>query len=675
MTRSGPRGAFLLFGLLFGVSWWTAAAPVRADDAVKAVALGEKAANSNSLRDLRGNRRALHDFKDHAGVVLVFVGTQCPISNLYLPGLIELEKKYRPQQVQFLAVYANEVDDLDKIAAHSNDRDVPFPVLKDFGQKLADHLGVRRVPTVVVLDGDFVLRYRGRIDDRYGVANRRTTATRADLVQALDEMLAKKKVTVPETEADGCLLTRNSKRTTKTEVTYCKHIAPILQNRCEACHRADQPAPFTLVTYEDAVQHAAMLKEVTTQRRMPPWHADARFGHFVNDRKMTAEEIETLSAWVDGGMIRGDAKDLPKPIERPKGWSHGTPDLILRMPEEFEVPAEGVLPYKNWIIETDFKEDKWVRIAEARPGTPAVVHHVVVYILREGQRGPIAADGSLSILVGWAPGDLGLSCPPDTALRVPKGAKLRFEMHYTPNGTKVKDRSAIGLTFAPKPPKYEMFISEFANMAIQVPPDDPHYKAEATFRFRADARVLSFAPHMHWRGQAYRYEIVYPDGKRETILSVPRWDFNWQNVYQFKEPIKVPKGTKLHSVAHWDNSVNNPLNPDPTKSVRFGLQTWDEMMVGFVAYVWERPETAAELAKNPPSQADQFFDRLDVNGDEVITPDESPERMRPFLLVSGVKLPEKITRAEFHKLYDEMRKRFKPKQPDPKPADEPKKPE
>ena len=659
MTRRG----ILLVGLLLGSGGARSILPARAAEAVKAIA----------LRDLRGNRRALHDFKSHSAVVLAFVGAECPISNLYLPNLIELEKKYRGKQVQFLAVYANEAEDLDQIAAHASDRDIPFLVLKDFGQKLADNLGVTRVPSVVVLDADFRLCYRGRIDDRYGVASRREKATRDDLVQAIEEVLAGKKATVAETEADGCLLGRSAGKPAQAEITYTKHVAPILQKRCQACHREDQSAPFALLTYDDAVKHAAMLKEVTTQRRMPPWHADPRFGHLANDRRLSRDEIDTLSSWVDGGMPRGEEKDLPKPVAWPKGWVHGTPDLVITMPEEFAVPADGVLPYKNWVIPTDFTEDRWVTIAEARPGTPAVVHHVVVYIMKEGQRGPISADGSLSILVGWAPGDLGLVCPPDTALRVPKGSKLRFEMHYTPNGTAVKDRSSIGLTFAKAPPKFEMLISEFANMAFEVPPNDPHYKAEAAFRFRADARILSFAPHMHWRGQDYRYEVIYPDGKRETLLSVPRWDFNWQNVYRFQEPLKVPKGAKLHAVAHWDNSVNNPLNPDPKKSAKFGLQTWEEMMVGFVAYVWERPETAAELAKNPPSQADQFFDRLDVNGDDLITPDEIPERMKLMLLAGGVKLPEKVTREEFRTLFEEMRKRFQPKKPEPKAGDDVKK--
>ena len=663
MSNRCVLGLVLVFAGLFGAD------PSQAAESVKPAALGSKVGNSESLRDLRGTRRGLQDFKGHPAVVLAFLGTECPVGNLYLARLIELEKQLRSKKVQFLAVYSNEHDDLDAIATHTHDRDVPFLALKDFGQKLADSLGVTRVPTVVVLDGEFSLRYRGRIDDRYGVASRREKATREDLVQAVEEVLAGKQVSVAETEADGCLLDRGGKVSAKTDVTYSKHVAGILQKHCQECHRPDQTAPFALMNFEDAVKHGRMIREVTSQRRMPPWHADARFGHFSNDRRMSPDEIEALATWVDGGMIRGDDKDLPKPIAWPKGWVHGTPDLVLTMLDEFEVPAEGVLPYKNWIIETNFTEDKWVRIAECRPGSPNVVHHVVAYIMKEGQRGPIGQDGTLPVLVGWAPGDLGLVCPPDTAMRVPKGAKLRLEMHYTPIGKVTKDRSSVGITFASQPPKFELFLNEFANMSFEIPPQHPHYKAEATLRFRADARLVSLSPHMHWRGKDYSYEVIYPDGKRETLLSVPRWDFNWQNSYRFQEPVKIPKGSKLHSVAHWDNSANNPLNPDPNKSARFGLQTWEEMMVGFVAFVWERPETAQEIAKNPPLPADLMFDRLDLNGDDFITVDEIPDRFRPFIMVSGVKLPEKISREEFHKIFDEMRKRMPQRNPNPGGAD------
>jgi acetyl esterase/lipase/peroxiredoxin len=675
MSRRGLLTRLLSFAFLLAI-----VLPASAEDAAKPVAIGEKAPNSSSLRDLHGTHRALHDFKGHKAVVIAFIGADCPISNLYLPDLVALEKKYRAKGVQFLAVYPNEREDLDQVSGHAYDRDVPFPVMKDFGQKLADALGVTRVSTVVVLDGDFTLRYRGRIDDRYGAGSRREKATRDDLTQAVEELLTGKKVSVPETEADGCLLDRGAKKSTKTGVTFAKDVSRILQQRCQACHRPEQSAPFSLMTYDDAVKHAAMLKEVTAQRRMPPWHADPRYGHFSNERRLPREEIETLAAWVDAGTPKGDDKDLPKPVVWPEGWTMGKPDQIFEMPESFDVPATGVVPYKNWIIETKFTEDRWIQTAECRPGAPAVVHHIVAYIMKDsgGRRGnPLGADGSMSVLVGWAPGDLGLKCPPDTALRVPKGAKLRLEMHYTPNGTATKDRSSIGITFAKAPPKYELYMSEFANMGIAVPPNDPHYRAEATFRLPADARIISFVPHMHWRGKDYFYEVIYPGGKRETVLSVPRWDFNWQSAYRLKEPLKLPKGAKLHSVAHWDNSANNPLNPAPDKTVYFGLQSWEEMMVGWVSYVWERPETAAELAKNPPKQSDLMFDRLDINGDDVITPDEIPERLRPLLQVGGIKLPEKMTREEFAKLFEEMSGRFgprKPRQEEKKPDGE-KKPE
>ncbi|MFO0844639.1 MAG: redoxin domain-containing protein [Gemmataceae bacterium] len=618
-------------------------------------ALGKPLPRGAALRDLRGNRRALHDLKGHKAIVVAFVGADCPVSNLYLPELVAKEKAYRDRQAQFVAVYPNEREDLDKVAGHSYDRDVPFPVFKDTHQKLADLLGVTRVPAVVVLDGDLKVRYRGRVNDQYGAGSRRAKPTREDLYSALDEVLAGKPVSVPETEVDGCLLDRAVKQSAKAGVSFSRDVAPLLQKYCQACHRPEQAAPFSLLNYDDAVKHAAMIREVTTQRRMPPWQADSRYGKFSNDRHLSRDEIATLSDWVEAGMPKGDPKDLPKPVEFPKGWALGKPDLVIQMPKAFDVPATGSLPYQNFIVETGFPEDRWVTMAEARPGAPGVVHHIVVYILRGGNKSPVTADGSFSVLVGWAPGDLGLVCPPETALRVPKGAKLRIEMHYTPNGTAVTDRSSVGLTFAKRPPKYEMFMNEFANTAILVPPHDPHYRAEATLRLPADARLLSFVPHMHWRGKSFRYDITLPGGKRETILSVPRWDFNWQNVYRFDEPLRLPKGAKVHAVAHFDNSGNNPLNPAPEKKVRFGLQTWDEMMVGWACYVWERPETAAELAKSPPSQADQLFDRFDTNGDDVITPDEIPERMQTTIKLLGIKVPERMTRQEFAEWFAKMR--------------------
>jgi mono/diheme cytochrome c family protein len=507
------------------------------------------------------------------------------------------------------------------------------------------------------------------------VAPRRTAATRDDLGKALDEVLAGNKVSVAETQPDGCLLDRAGNKPAAGDITYAKHVAPILQQRCQVCHRPEQAGPFSLLTYQDAVKHARMLKEVTTQRRMPPWHADPRHGKFANDRRLTDKEIETLASWVDAGTPRGDDRDMPKAIDWVKGWRMGKPDQVLEMPREFEVPADGVLSYKHFTIDPGFKEDVWVEKAEARPGPGAagVVHHVVVYILKPGQDQPFDNKGNMNILVGWAPGDLGLICPPDTGLRIPKGSKLMFELHYTPNGKAVKDRSSIGIIFAKKKPKYEMLMNSFVNESIRIPPRDPHYRAEATMRFPADARILSLVPHMHWRGKDYFYELIYPDGRKQTLLSVPRWDFNWQNVYLFAEPIKVPKGARLHAVAHWDNSRNNPYNPDPDKEVRFGLQTWEEMMVGWCVYTWESPDTAEKLARRKTDPAEQMFERLDRNGDDVITPDEIPEQLKLYLKLQGIKIPERITHEEFGPVFEELRKRFQKPKPKPE-GDKDKKP-
>lgn len=565
-------------------------------------------------------------------------------------------------------MYPNWSEDLDQIAQHSSDRDVPFPVVKDVGAKLAQAVSVDPVPGIVLLDREWKIRYRGRIDDQYGVSYRKPKPARNDLREAIESLLAGREVATPDVETDGCLIEASERRYEKPGVTYARDVARIFQSRCQECHRPGQSAPFSLMTYDDAVRHARMIKEVVTQRRMPPWHADSRYGRFANDRRLSEAEIETLAAWVDAGKPKGDDVDLPPPRAFVSGWRHGQPDMIFTMPEEFEVPAEGSLPYQKWTIDPGFTEDKWVRIAECLPGAPAVVHHLVVYILPPGKKEPYSADGNISILAGWAPGDLGTVCPPDTALRLPKGCKLEFELHYTPNGTKVKDRSSVGIHFAKQPPKYEYFTNSFANESIVVPPHDPHFRAEQIWRLRGDARILSMVPHMHWRGKSYRYEVIYPGGRRETILNVPRWDFNWQNVYQLQEPLRLPKGAKLHAIAHWDNSANNPYNPDPTATVKFGLQTWEEMMVGWVAYVWERPETAEEVAKLKADDPDLLFDRFDRNGDDIITPAEVPAQLKPLMKLANLPDPDRLTRDQFKEMFESLKKRFGGARPPAKPG-------
>jgi peroxiredoxin len=539
-----------------------------------AIAIGEKLPPTKSLRDVRGNRRSVADFKDYRAIVLVFAGTKCAATADALAGLVGLEKPYRDKKVKFLLVYPHEPDALDAIAAHADDRDVPFLLLKDFGQKLADSVGVTRTPAVALFDGELTLRARGSVDG---------------LTRSLDELLDGKPISAAETEPRGTDLVRQLPAPAGLkEVTFTRDVAPILQQRCQNCHRPGQIGPFPLVSYEDAADHAVMMREVVTQRRMPPWQADGRFGKFDNDRALTDAEIDAIRRWVDAGKPAGDPKDLPPPRNWHDGWTIGKPDLILSMPEEVEVPAQGVMPYKYFRVKTGFTEDVWVQKSEIKPGDPSVLHHVLVYLRKPGT--PIyAADGTMSLLVGWAPGDMAGVNPPGTARRIPKDAELLWEVHYTPNGKATRDRTSVGLVFAPGPPERESHVNIFAKLNINIPPGEPHHREEVRFTFDEDARIISLTPHMHLRGKSFRYEIRYPDGRAETVLSVPRWDFNWQTIYRFAEPLKVPKGTRIVGIAHWDNSDNNPLNPDPTKRVLYGLQTYQEMLNGFIHYTWEKP--------------------------------------------------------------------------------------
>jgi peroxiredoxin len=543
---------------------------------------------SFTLKDIHRRPRALDGYKDKKAFVIAFVGTECPLANLYFPTLTELHKEYDAKGVQFLAINSNDQDTFIAVSAHAQDRQIPFPVLKDFDHGAADALGAKRTPEVFLLDSDRVIRYHGRIDDQYGLNYRKDKPTRRDLRESLDEVLAGKPVTTPTTDVVGCLIGRVKTPRVKHEVTYAKHVAPIIQNRCQECHRPGEIGPFALRSYKDARAWADTIREVVREQRMPPWHPDPRFGKWSNDRRLSDEERDTLLAWVEQGCPKGDEKDLPPPVQWPDGWRIGKPDAVFTMAEEFKVPASGTLPYKKFTVDPGFKEDVWVQAGEVRPGNRAVVHHVLVYIQLPGK--PIYAnDGTAMMLAGWAPGDMPGMYPVGTAKRVPAGAKLVFEVHYTPNGKEQTDRSSIGLIFAKKPPEKVVETNILANLFFRIPPKAPDYKGEMTFTFRDDAELISFMPHMHLRGVSAKYVAKYPDGRTETLLSVPDYDFAWQSVYRFEKPLPVPKGTRLTWIGHWDNSADNPRNPDPSKDVIWGLQTWDEMQNGWMELVWKKP--------------------------------------------------------------------------------------
>src|SRR5262249_41120199 len=497
--------------------------------------------------------------------------------------------------VQFLAINANRMDTAKRIADHAAKYRLNFPVLKDEGNKVADAIGARRTPEAFLLDGARKIRYQGRIDDQYGIATQRPKPTRRDLAVALDEILAGKMVSVPTTAVAGCKIARVRQVSPQGAVTFNKQVSRILQKNCQECHRPGQIGPMALLTYEDATAWAETIREVIHDGRMPPWHADPRYGKFRNDRRLADEDKKNLLAWLDGGTPRGSEADAPPPVKYSKGWAIGKPDVILTMPQEFEVPAKMPkfgIPYQHFYVDTNFTEDKWIVAAEAKAGAPEVVHHIIVFVVPPGERFiPRNPNFRLTpTLCGLAPGDMPMRLAPGMAKRIPKGSRLVFQMHYTPNGKPAKDRSSVSLVFGKGPPNFNVQTQPIYEFRFRIPAGADNHKVESRFTFAEDGYVLHFMPHMHLRGKDFLYEAIYPDGKKETLLSVPRFNFNWQTIYLLEKPLKVPRGTVIHCVAHFDNSDKNANNPDPTKAVYWGDQTWEEMMIGWMDYAYEHKQ-------------------------------------------------------------------------------------
>jgi len=543
-----------------------------------------------SLKDIHRRPRSLEGFKGKKAFVVVFVDTECPVASLYYPTLIDLHREYADKGVQFLAINSSSQDSFIKVSADAQERAVPFPVLKDFDQKVADAFGATRTPEVFLLDANRVIRYHGRIDDQYAVGVRRAQAVQRDLKAALDELLAGRSIAVPSTEVSGCIIERARKPGETKEPTYAKQIARLFQKRCQECHRPGEIGPFSLLTFDDAKRRTGRIREAVLEQRMPPWHADPRFGEFSNDRRMTQADTDALLAWIDCGAPKGNDEDLPPPLKFVEGWKIGKPDKVLAMDREFKVKATGALDYQRFLVDPGFDKDVWVQAAECRPGNRKVVHHILVYILAPGKSDPYDRDGTAATLVGWAPGDMPAIFPAGTARRIAAGSKLLFEVHYTPNGTEHTDRSSVGIQFAQAPPANAVETNILANMRFEIPPHSANYQDQMTFTFPSDAVVLSFMPHMHLRGLSARYLLTTPDGTTETLLSVPDYDFGWQSVYRFAKPLSIRKGSKLTWIGRWDNSEDNPRNPDPAKAVHWGLQTWEEMQNGWMDVVWQKPE-------------------------------------------------------------------------------------
>ena len=375
---------------------------------------------------------------------------------------------------------------------------------------------------------------------------------------------------------------------------FSKDVAPILFRHCVECHRVGEVAPMALTSYKEVRPWAKAIRDRVVARTMPVWLADPHYGSFRNDPRLSETEIDTIARWVSSGAPEGDTMDTPALPKFEEGWRLGKPDVVIDMGTDFEVPAEGVLEPQRFVVPSGFIEDKWISAVEVRPGSRAVVHHVTVTVLEPGGT-PDPGDPDAAF-AGYNPGEPPRNLEPGTAMLVKAGSAFRFRVHYTPNGHASKDRSYMGLYFAKAPVRYRMFTAATINAVFRIPPGDPNYEVKSSWTAGEDLQLTGLVPHMHFRGKDFKYTVTYPDGRQKVLLYVPKYDFNWQLEYDFKDYLTVPKDARIDCVAHFDNSVNNRFNPDPAEEVRWGDQIWDEMMMGFIIYVEpakvEVPKTA-----------------------------------------------------------------------------------
>lgn len=576
--------------------------------------------------------------------VVCFLGAECPLARLYGPKLNEMQAAYAAQGVQFIGVNSNQQDSLEDVKQYVKRYEISFPMAKDYNNEVADRFHAVRTPEVFVLDQQLTVRYRGRIDNQYLPGISRAETTTHDLKNALDQLLAGKPIEVSETKPNGCFIGRVKQNEVTTKLTFCKEVAGVLHRHCVECHRTGEIAPFSLTDYDEVRGWADTMLETIEDGRMPPWHASPKYGHYANARFMPEKDKEILREWVAGGMPYGDIKDLPELPKFREGWHlPRVPDVVYEMRKRpFVVPKEGVVEYQYFVVDPGFKEDKWITGAQVLPGNRSVVHHAIVFI-----RPPDGADfRGIGWLTAYVPGQRINMLPPGRARKVPAGSKLVFQMHYTPTGSVAEDISKVGLIFGKDEEiSHEVFTLIGIDQEFEIPPHASDFPVSAKVRrIPPHAELLAIAPHMHLRGKSFRL-FTKQDKKKEILLDVPNYDFNWQHIYELSKPMSLDKVDGLEFTVKFDNSKDNPFNPDPNEYVTWGDQTWEEMAIAFFEVAEPRKQKSqetkpkpekkltkaeakkqreAELKKELDKRAAAFFKRFDKNGDGRVDVEEVP---------------------------------------------------
>ena len=539
------------------------------------------------LMDHQGASHELHYFADAPAIVLMTHSTSCSTMPQSLQSLTSMQTQFSPAGAEFMLINPDLRDRRTTVAASVADADLP--ILLDPTQIIGESLGADTAgETLVVNPRDWTLAYRG---DVTGAA------------QAVAQLVAGDEVSVdsqPVASADCAVdFPELARRAEHKNISYAKTIAPMLNDNCVSCHREGGIGPWAMSDYNMVRGFSLMIREVVRTQRMPPWHADPHVGEFSNDRSLSDDEIRTLVHWVEAGAPRGEGADLlAENSQSWPIWAMGEPDVIIDIPPE-DVPASGVVDYKYKMVTNPLDKDVWVKAAEIIPGDRSVLHHVITSfgeLETEGRRAGRLKRGAGGGLGGYVPGAEGKPFPDDTGILLPAGATIEFQMHYTPAGLATTDSSRMGLYLHEEPPEHKLDNMVLLNPRILIPAGAPNHSEVMVRTFDQDVLVYSLLPHAHYRGKASEFVAHLPDGTEETLLSVPRYDFNWQTNYDLKEPRFLPAGTKMVHRTWWDNSARNPANPDATRDVPWGQQSWDEMLFGSVRYRVVEADAAGSMA-------------------------------------------------------------------------------
>lgn len=572
-------------------------------------------------KDLAGKPVSLARLMGSKGLVLAVVSSSCPVSKRFAPVLGKLEAAFLTRGMRFAYIAALSTDTPESLRSLAKSAGMHGPILRDGDRNLCFALGMQTTTEVLVLDGARTVVYQGAVSDQYGPTWSLDAPRRRFLADALEAVVTGGAPQVPATTAPGCALEHSASPPARA-VTYHGRVSRIVQANCLECHRKAGLAPFSLETAADVSAHAAMIERVVAAGRMPPWFsAPAEAGkpsRWANDRTLAPDDKRDLLGWLRGSRPSGKIADAPLPRQYTSDWSIGKPDEIFQLAEPVPVKAEGTMPYVVRDVETHFSEDRWVQAIEVAPTDRAVVHHVLVLLRDANSRG--APDEHSDFFGIYVPGNSTLVYPEGFAKKIPAGARLRFQIHYTPNGRATTDQTRLGLKFAAQPPEHEVHVAGIANPRLSIPAGAADHMETARLPVPMDAKILAFLPHMHLRGKAARYEVVAPGGARQTLLDVPKYDFNWQLYYRLAQPIPVKRGSRIEFTGRFDNSAGNPANPEPTRTVRWGPQTTDEMLLGYLEYYLDAPGPTAK-----PGVA-TLFSRADRNNDGRVTPDELPDK-------------------------------------------------